>query len=1210
MDIEMSIGNQAETDDKIFSIIYEGDKAYFVVNFGSYDEILPENDTRDPGGLYEQLQDAADTMLEEFSGKGGTDFEHELMIQLAGVIEIEKSSLNGPVYAKRTHIQGSILYEMSLGKTFVVWSIPIRLELDFTAEGRIAITMYCEDPESTAEVGTTFGVTLEVELRAGVGCSIVSIGIYGSASLDVVFEMFESFGAVDLEIGWDAGVYAKMDLGFFQYTQRFSLISAFGGSTSMDLHYVMYDNRDKGSSGSEGGGGGVWALKRNKSETLYFSTLEAAVTYELMNMDTSFAPLENTDTYDQYDGAKPQIVSYNGKLYKFYIDNAYLSNAIKPFSSITYDNYNYLKLVYSVYDGGQWSTPHVITTDINNEIDFAVTSDVNGIHIIYARAKEVLNDQNCSEFTELLDVYSVTYNGTFSYPTLIGGADAYKTNLRIASIGGKVYAAWTENSEYNVIGMSNDYSTDSEGNVTGNFLTDKNSVVFAVKGSDGWTTKSVSGLGLIADIAIGDGVIYAVLDEDCDVATPYDRTLHVIDVSLDTPVITELAFTLDSDASLKDDTAANTYTDTFGAAGITGIVYENGQLYIQGVRALYIAETSGIYVKATMLVPGISTDFDFIYDKDGNLLGVIYTEDVSDFSSDLYVKLYINGEFTNGVCIVDNGDYSRVDYFETCVIDGIPVIIYKNMMTELSTDGEGNITEHVTYVINSENLYDEDFDLILSGVTVSTDKIATGTPFDITLTVKNDSLKIIDEILAEILVGDSVIKSMTFTDISVLPGQIKDLKFTISLSDEEIAEGYTVRVTAVGSFVDSNADNNSESGVRLAYPDLTVNAKYVVVGDIKYMLVIVQNTGTLPMSGYTVYVANGILDAKETVDNALYELYCTTDSEARGLGESLLPAGSFKYYTVELNKVYFTDNYVTLAVVAEDGSIVEYNTDNNYMSFSMEENEPVDFGTIYTLNYYVGNELVYSTEYRAGATIDTSIPDQFEIMDGYTFSGWSGERESMPAHDLNVYGYFIANRYDVHYFVDGKEVYTDSVIYGTDIPERNHTSAEGHTFDGWYLTDEWTEGSEKFDFGKMGSSDVYLYGKQNVNTYKITYYVDSVSYKTETYKYGDTIILPNYTAPTGYDFSGWKLPDGVTTMPAYNVNLYAVNQIRFYTLTYMVSTNGGEYESVREIKVNFGGTIPYYDYQEPAGYIFGGWYDAAEGGQLIQSSDNKYRRSE
>ena len=139
----------------------------------------------------------------------------------------------------------------------------------------------------------------------------------------------------------------------------------------------------------------------------------------------------------------------------------------------------------------------------------------------------------------------------------------------------------------------------------------------------------------------------------------------------------------------------------------------------------------------------------------------------------------------------------------------------------------------------------------------------------------------------------------------------------------------------------------------------------------------------------------------------------------------------------------------------------------------------------------------------------------------------------------------------------------------------------------------------------MGSSDVYLYGKQNVNTYKITYYVDSVSYKTETYKYGDTIILPNYTAPTGYDFSGWKLPDGVTTMPAYNVNLYAVNQIRFYTLTYMVSTNGGEYESVREIKVNFGGTIPYYDYQEPAGYIFGGWYDAAEGGQLIQSSDNK-----
>ena len=1195
MDIEMSIGNEAEEDDKIFSIIYEGDKAYFVVNFGSYDEILPENDTRDPGGLYEQLQDAADTVLEEMSGNASANFEHELMLQLAGVIEIEKSSLNGPAYAKRTHLQGNIKYEMELGKTFVVWYIPVRVELDFTAEGKIAITMYREDIDSSAEPGATFGISLEVEVRAGVGCSIVSIGIYGSASLDVVFEVFKSFYAFDVDVGWDAGVYAKLDVGFFKYTQRFSLISAFGGTTEMNFHYV----KDKNASG-----GGVWALKRNNAETLYFSTLEAAVTYDLMHMDTSFVPLEDTDTYDQYDGAKPEIVSYGGKLYKFYIDNAYLSGAVKPSAGVTYDKYNYLKLVYSVYEGGTWSTPHVITGDINNEVEFAVTSDNSGIHIIYTRAKEILNKDNCSKFTELLDVYAISYNGTFSPAVCIGSADAYKTNLEIASINNEVYAAWTENSEYNVIGMSNEYTTNSEGEASDIFITDKNSVVFAVKGSDGWSTKSLGGLGLIADIAIGNGVVYAVLDKDCDVATPYDRTVNVISISDGEPLLTELVFTLDSDESLKEKVETETYTRAFGTAGISGINYEKGKLYIRGIKAIYIADVNGRDIKATMFVPDITSDYNFVYDMDGNLIGVIYTEDVSDYSSDLYVKLYIDGTFTNGICIVDNGDYCRVDYFDASVIDGEPVIIYKNMITELGTDSNGNPIEKLTYVINSENLNDEDFDLILSGVTVSTDKISVKTPFDITVTVRNDSLKTVNEVTVELLMAGSVIKSKVFTDVSILPGEISDLIFNVSLGENEISDNYTLRVIAGGELVDSNEENNVEAGVKLAYPDLTVNAKYVVVGDIKYMLVIVQNTGTLPMSGYTIYVANGILDADETIENALYELYCGTDSEARGLGESILPAGAYKYYTVELNKVYFTDDYVTLSVVAEEGAISESNTENNYMSFSMEQNEPVDLGKFYTLNYYVDNELVYTTTYNAGAVIKTSPVDLFTVKEGHTFSGWSGERETMPAHDLNVYGYFVANRYNVNYYVDGELAYTDSVIYGTDIPVRNQADREGHTFDGWYPSEEWTDGTEKFVFGKMGAEDISLYGKQNVNTYTISYYVDSSIYKTEAYKYGETIVLPVYSEPAGYEFSGWTLPSGVTTMPAYNINLYAVNQIRFYTLTYKVST-GGEYETVREIKVHFGGTIPYYDYQGPAGYSFGGWYDAIENGQLVQSSDNK-----
>jgi uncharacterized repeat protein (TIGR02543 family) len=412
-------------------------------------------------------------------------------------------------------------------------------------------------------------------------------------------------------------------------------------------------------------------------------------------------------------------------------------------------------------------------------------------------------------------------------------------------------------------------------------------------------------------------------------------------------------------------------------------------------------------------------------------------------------------------------------------------------------------------------------------------------------------------------------------------------------------------VTAGGELVDSNEENNVEDGIKLASPDLTVNAKYVVVGDIKYMLVIVQNTGTLPIGGYTIYVANGILEADETVENALYEFYCCTDSEARSLGEYALSAGEYKYYTVELNKVYFTDNYVTLAVVSDDGTIAESNTANNHMSFSMEQNEPVDFGTSYTLNYYVNRELVYSTVYKAGATIDTSAVDQFEVREGYTFSGWSVESEVMPAHDLNVYGYFTANRYNVNYYVDGEIVYTDSIEYGSQIPVRDEDVREGHTFDGWYTTDNWDNTGTKFTAGKMGDSDISLYGKHVANTYTVTYYVDSVPYKKVNYTYADVITIPEYSVEIGRDFSGWSLPFGVSTMPAYNLDLYATTQIKFYTLTYKIQGSGGEYTVVREIPVHYNGTIPYYNYVAPEGYTFGGWYDAEENGNPVKYDDNK-----
>lgn len=58
----------------------------------------------------------------------------------------------------------------------------------------------------------------------------------------------------------------------------------------------------------------------------------------------------------------------------------------------------------------------------------------------------------------------------------------------------------------------------------------------------------------------------------------------------------------------------------------------------------------------------------------------------------------------------------------------------------------------------------------------------------------------------------------------------------------------------------------------------------------------------------------------------------------------------------------------------------------------------------YLLSYYVDDE-PYHTAYIEYSSKIT--PLSFPVLDGYTFSGWEGLPQTMPAHEVSVYGYFL-----------------------------------------------------------------------------------------------------------------------------------------------------------------------------------------------------------
>lgn len=106
----------------------------------------------------------------------------------------------------------------------------------------------------------------------------------------------------------------------------------------------------------------------------------------------------------------------------------------------------------------------------------------------------------------------------------------------------------------------------------------------------------------------------------------------------------------------------------------------------------------------------------------------------------------------------------------------------------------------------------------------------------------------------------------------------------------------------------------------------------------------------------------------------------------------------------------------------------------------------------------------------------------------------------------------------------------EALAISDEIPSR-----EGYTFIGW-SSDKDSE-SPEYEIGAeyTADEDITLYAIWRVNTYKLIYTVDGNEYKTVEASFGDRITAEKAPSKNGYTFSGWsKLPE---TMPANDVTV-------------------------------------------------------------------------
>lgn len=226
--------------------------------------------------------------------------------------------------------------------------------------------------------------------------------------------------------------------------------------------------------------------------------------------------------------------------------------------------------------------------------------------------------------------------------------------------------------------------------------------------------------------------------------------------------------------------------------------------------------------------------------------------------------------------------------------------------------------------------------------------------------------------------------------------------------------------------------------------------------------------------------------------------------------------------------------------------------------------------------------------------------------EGYTFTGWDGipDGGNMPTSDLTVTAQFSINSYKLTYKVDG-EVFGDveTIEYGASITPRTAPTKPGFSFSGWNglpetmpahdveVTGEFTGIKYKVEIASTTygviTTDKEAYEKGETVTVTIK---DNTGYEMESIS----------TDPTNLGLQ--RVDDGVFSfvMPDADVMVTVRFKAKEYTLTFMLNNEVyevGEIPQVYQVRYGTSITLPADPAQEE-GYTFSGWSGIPADGKM------------
>ena len=165
---------------------------------------------------------------------------------------------------------------------------------------------------------------------------------------------------------------------------------------------------------------------------------------------------------------------------------------------------------------------------------------------------------------------------------------------------------------------------------------------------------------------------------------------------------------------------------------------------------------------------------------------------------------------------------------------------------------------------------------------------------------------------------------------------------------------------------------------------------------------------------------------------------------------------------------------------------------------------------------------------------------------------------------------------------------------------------DGAEFADWFTSTDGgaTLSDTPFDFSTLITSDITLYAKWTVKTYKVIFMNDSTMLEEQNIAYGDKVKpLSNVPTKYGYTLIGWNTKqDGtgvifnLNTSVTTELTLYAQWRINTYKVTFINTPIS------YSVTVEHGKTIEKPSDPTKDGNVFGGWFTSTDGGATLSDT--------